>query len=86
MALKKTYAIGAYGQQVVVADAYIKVATLTGSKDSIRAVVEVYVSKDGEFISKHDFVFTPELNGNNFIAQAYDHAKKQPQFENAQNC
>jgi hypothetical protein len=86
MALKKTYVIGAYGQQVIVPDAYIKVATLTGSKDSIRAVVEVRVSKDGEFISKHDFVFTPDLNGSNFIAQAYEHAKKQHQFENAQDC
>lgn len=86
MALKKTYTIGVYGQQVVVPDAYIKVSTLSGSKESIRAVVEVRASKDGEFLSKHDFVFTPELNGNNFIAQAYDHAKKQPQFENAQNC
>lgn len=86
MALKKTYTIGVYGQQVVVPDAYIKVATLTGSKDGIRAVAEVRVTKDGEFISKHDYVFVPELAGSNFIAQAYEHAKKQPQFENAQDC
>jgi hypothetical protein len=86
MALKKTYVVGAYGQQVTVPDAYIKVSTLTGSKDSIRAVVEVRTSKDGEFISKHDFVFNPELDGSNFIAQAYEHAKKQPQFANAQDC
>jgi hypothetical protein len=86
MALKKTYTLGIHGQQIVVPDAYIKVATLTGSKDSIRAVVEVRVSKDGEFISKHDFVFTPNLDGSNFIAQAYEHATKQPQFEGAQDC
>lgn len=86
MALKKTYTLGVHGQQIVVPDAYIKVATLTGSKDSIRAVVEVRVSKDGEFISKHDFVFTPDLDGSNFIAQAYEQAKKQPQFENSQDC
>lgn len=86
MALKKTYTIGVYGQQVVVPDAYIKVATLTGSKDGMRAVVEVRVTKGGEFISSHDFVFVPELDGSNFIAQAYGYAKKQPQFENAQDC
>lgn len=86
MALKKTYTIGVYGQQVIVPDAYIKVATLTGSKDGMRAAVEVRVTKDGEFISKHDFVFVPELDGSNFIAQAYEHAKKQPQFKDAQAC
>ena len=86
MALRKSYTISVHGQQVVVPDAYIRVATLTGSKDSIRVVVEVRVSKDGEFISKHDFVFTPELGGSNFFAQAYEQAKKQPQFENAQDC
>jgi hypothetical protein len=86
MALKKTYTLSVHGQQVVVPNAYIKVATLTGSKDSIRAVVEVRTSEDGEFISKHDFVFTPDLDGSNFIAQAYEQAKKQPQFENAQDC
>lgn len=86
MALKKTYTIGVYGQQIVVPDAYIKIATLTGSKDGMRAIAEVRVQKDGEFISKHDFVFVPELDGSNFIAQAYEHAKKQPQFEGAQDC
>jgi hypothetical protein len=86
MALKKTFTINVYGQQVTVPDAYIKVSELTGSKDGIRAVAEVRVKKDGEFISKHDFVFVPDLDGNNFIAQAYKHAKKQPQFENAQDC
>lgn len=86
MALKKSYILSVHGQQIVVPDAYIKVATLNGSKDSIRAVVEVRVSKDGEFLSKHDFVFTPTLDGSNFIAQAYEQAKKQPQFENAQDC
>jgi len=86
MALKKSYTLGVHGQQIVVPDAYIKVTTLTGSKDSIRAVVEVRTSKDGEFISKHDFVFTPDLDGSNFIAQAYEQAKKQPQFENSQDC
>jgi len=86
MALKKSYVLSVHGQQIVVPDAYIKVATLTGSKDSVRVVVEVRVSKDGEFISKHDFVFTPDLNGSNFIAQAYEQAKKQPHFEKAQDC
>jgi hypothetical protein len=86
MALKKTYTINVYGQQVTVPNAYIKVSSLTGSKNGIRAIAEVHVQKDGEFISKHDFVFVPDLDGKNFIAQAYEHAKRQPQFTGAQDC
>jgi hypothetical protein len=40
----------------------------------------------GELITSTSFQFEPDLDGKNFIAQAYSAAKKLPEFENSTNC
>jgi hypothetical protein len=42
--------------------------------------------KEGELIERKVYEFTPNLEGANFIAQAYDHLKTLPEFSGAIDC
>lgn len=66
---------------------YVKVLSVSGGKNSVTAdVLYIKDNKDGEFI-KHDFFsFTPDMNGGNFIQQAYQHLKSLPDFSGAVDC
>jgi hypothetical protein len=46
----------------------------------------IYRRKDGKKIDNQRFVFVPNLNGENFIAQAYQHLKILPEFAGATDC
>ena len=86
MALSKNFTLQAYNQDVVVPNAYLKVTHLSGNKESMQAIISIFTEKDGVVLSKFDTSFTPDLNVNNFIAQAYEHAKTLPEFSSAVNC
>lgn len=88
MALKKDTTFMAQGGfQVSVKDAYIKIANVIGDKNSVS--VSVQWLKD-ETVSDPfkvtNFQFTPSMIGQNFIAQAYEHAKTLPEFAGAIDC
>lgn len=67
--------------------AYIKVASVHGRKEKVSAEV-VYTKDDkhGEFIKAICFEFKPDLEGGNFIEQAYKHLKTLPEFDGAVDC
>jgi hypothetical protein len=68
-------------------DSYCKVTTLRGSKDMMHATLEArHASSYGELIDAWNIQFVPDLDGQNFIAQAYVHFKALPQFANAVDC
>jgi hypothetical protein len=86
MALSKNFTLRAYNQDVVVPNAYLKVTQLSGNKESMQAIISIFTEKNGVVLSKFDTSFTPDLNGDNFVTQAYEHAKTLPEFVDAANC
>lgn len=62
------------------AAAYWRVASIRGHKEAIRYTMEAIV--EGNRVESTEYAFEPDLSPEapNFIAQAYAHAKKQPQF------
>lgn len=64
-------------------DAYIKVDCTEGSKFQQSATVSI--SSGNRRVAK-TYNFSPDLEGPNFIAQAYEHLKTLPEFEGAVDC
>lgn len=65
---------------------YIKVESVTGSKNSIQAVVSFTDQAQNKKMIEKSFVFTPSMEAGNFIAQAYSHLKTLPDFAGAVDC
>lgn len=86
MALTKKVIISVYGTAVEFPTAYCKVTSITGTKEAITAIINTLSKQNGDLITSSSFQFVPALNEKNFIAQAYDAAKKLPEFEGATDC
>lgn len=95
MALKKDYehnfvasAQFPWGQietadgKIILEDAYIKVITVNGSKETVTANVSIK-SEEKELLVSYDF--SPSMEGSNFIKQAYEYLKTLPEFSDAQD-
>lgn len=66
---------------------HCKVTFVGGSGDMIRASLEArQASCDGDLVDLYWIHFVPDLDGPNFIAQAYAHFKALPQFAGASDC
>lgn len=66
---------------------YIRVANVFSTKHE--AIANVVFHKDsatGEAFKAGNYKFTPDMNGGNFIKQAYDHLKILPEFAGATDC
>ena len=87
MALKKQITLKSnFGDDVLFSDAYIKVESLMGNKSQFRVDVAIHKKQNEQIISRNDYLFTPDLNGENFIAQAYNYLKTLPEFAGATDC
>lgn len=92
MALSKTIEFTPIGftQPAVLQNAYIRVESVTGGKNSLSVSVVVYSKKDSEMLAAQNlsFAFAPEVGpkANDFIAQAYAHLKTLPEFAGATDC
>jgi hypothetical protein len=92
MALSKTIQFTPVGftQPAVLQDAYIRVESVNGGKNSLSASVVVYNKKDAEMLAAQNlsFAFAPDVGANakDFIAQAYNHLKTLPEFAGATDC
>ena len=62
---------------------YVKVENISGSKDNLVALVSFTSDK---IKGKKSYEFSPNLEGNNFIAQAYEYLKSLPEFVGAIDC
>jgi len=96
MALTKTYRVA--GTETVstefgvvsskdvtvnLSNAYIKVESVSGDKNNVTATV---TTKIGSNIKTKFYQFKPNLDGSNFIKQAYEHLKTLPEFADAVDC
>ena len=66
------------GEMNLTKDLYIKVVSVQGTKETVAANVTF---SDTSKTSVYEF--TPDLNGGNFIKQAYEHLKTLPEFSDA---
>lgn len=65
---------------------YCRVAFVSGDKLQLTAEVEMIDDQMGSPIDRKQYQFIPDLEGSNFIAQAYEHLKTLPEFAAAEDC
>lgn len=71
---------------VVVKDAYIKVLNVTADKSTIEIRVSVSKGADDNAVHSLQYSCPANLNGANFIKQAYEHLKTLQEFAGAVDC
>ena len=87
MALKKQITTGVRLVGQVQVNAYIRVTYVAGSKNEVTANVTFHKDDaNGEAFKAGNYKFSPDMNGPNFIKQAYDYLKSLPEFANTQDC
>jgi hypothetical protein len=87
MALKQQESVNVKLVGDVQVTSYIRVSNITGNKNEI--VASVIFHKDdatGESFKAGNYKFAPDMNGDNFIRQAYKHLKTLPEFSSAVDC
>jgi hypothetical protein len=88
MALQKDFKQSSafFNGELVARDCYWRVDKILGNGHNLSISVNGYAKDTKKIIASRSFDFAPELEGKNFIAQAYDHLKTLPAFENAVDC
>jgi hypothetical protein len=91
MALRKTLKlIDNFGIEVELADCYVRVSGLSGTKTAMTASVDIFKKPEGEFpnvlLANEKHEFSTDLSGPNLFVQAYNHLKTLPQYANAVDC
>ena len=88
MALKKSIVETRedFSGQLTAEDAYWRVFNVAGNKEKITANIGAYVVKGGKVLTTRQYEFVPNMDGGNFIAQAYNHIKALPEFSGAEDC
>lgn len=71
---------------IQVNNCYVKVQSVSGTKNSVQAVVTFSANSEQEPLDSMLEIFTPSMDGGNFIAQAYAHLKTLPEFAGAVDC
>lgn len=86
MALKQTKTVHVPVAGEIEIDAHISVIHVSGTSE--HAVCNVRTRKDSEnggIVSDEVYEFTPDMDGPNFIKQAYEYIKGLPEFEGAED-
>jgi hypothetical protein len=87
MALKKNITLkNNFGDDVTFVDSYIKIEKLAGGKEQLGINVSFYKKQNEQIVDSKNYLFTPSLEGKNFISQAYDHLRTLPEFAGATDC
>jgi hypothetical protein len=87
MALRKNLTLrNNFGGDSTFPDAYLRVMQVIGTKRSCNAFVQFCKSADGDVLQTQEYVFDVDLNGGNFVQQAYEHLKTLPEFAGAVDC
>ena len=88
MALQKDFAFTRDGFEgkLNAKNAYFKVSTMHASKEKVLAQLSIFTAANGIEIGGNSFEFVPNMDGGNFIAQAYTYLKTLPDFAGATDC
>jgi hypothetical protein len=71
-----------------ISNAYIRVESINGNKNRITVTVAIGKKNEDNFLIAQSIncSFVPNLDGQNFISQAYTHLKTLPDFAGAMDC
>ena len=87
MALKNTFnRKNNFGTTSILSDCYCKVVAVSGDKNMIFADLSAMSQDQTYTYFTQRFSFKPDLDGGNFILQAYQHIKTLPEFAGAKDC
>jgi hypothetical protein len=86
MALKKDVTVTVYGKQIKFVDAYIKIESVQGNKETMSALVVFLDIQDGAKCYENTYSFAHLLEDKNIIHQAYLYLKTLPEFAGAVDC
>jgi hypothetical protein len=87
MALKKSLQLANnFGEVSTFQNCYIKVIDVVGTKNNIMSKVGFFKEKAGLLLQEKTYDVIPDMDGANFIKQAYDHFKTLPEFSGAEDC
>jgi hypothetical protein len=87
MALTKTITIkNNFGEDSEFTNAYLRIERIEGTRHLISVQLGFYKEGGKEFLMNSSFSITPDLDGPNFIKQAYEHLKTLPEFADAVDC
>jgi hypothetical protein len=67
-------------------NAYIKVNQIGGDKQAVVVTIGYFDKKDGLLLKTKQVDFVPDMDGPNFIQQAYLYLKTLSEFSNAQDA
>lgn len=70
---------------LTVADGYLRVIEVSGTKNSVGFGLAYLNGTDGPLVKTERFSFTPNMQGDNFIRQAYLYLKTLPDFADAED-
>jgi hypothetical protein len=88
MALEKTITVqDSFGENRSFTGAYGRVDMLMGNKNGFAVTFNFYKNSEcAVLLQTIATSFKPSLEGNNFIAQAYEHMKTLPEVAGAKDC
>jgi hypothetical protein len=92
MAFKQTFElVDNFGIEVKIPDVYCRVSNfiydnLLNEKKEKQALFVLDLIHSGNTVKKFSYSFVPNIDGGNFIAQAYAHLKTLPEFAGAADC
>ena len=90
MALTKTFTLtNNFGTESILENVYVKITHIQGDKNLMQADANLFPTvgdEKGESIQTKRVSFTPDLDGPNFIQQAYEYLKTLPEFADATDC
>jgi hypothetical protein len=87
MALTKTITIkNNFGEDSKFANAYLRVDRIEATRHLVSVQLGFYKEGGKDFLSSTTLSFVPDLDGENFIKQAYKHLKSLPEFADAVDC
>jgi hypothetical protein len=72
--------------EITTPDFYVRVNIVQGSKLSVQASVEFLNFETRLLVFNQRHIFEPNMDGDNFIRQAYKYLKTLPEFANAEDC
>lgn len=72
-----------FGIDVVLENTYCKVSSIAATKEDATATVAFLSGPDGNLYKQKEYQFAPNMDGGNFIKQAYEHLKTLPEFAGA---
>lgn len=88
MALSKNFIFvrDGFEGELIARNAYFKVSTMHASKLNALVQVVILTASNGVEIGGDSFEFVPDMNGENFVKQAYTQMKKLPRYTGATDC